>query len=240
MKANCYLSVIVPVYNEVKRLKNIYKISDFLKKLPYKTELIFVDDGSSDNTLNILRKTAKKLNFKVLSYKQNKGKGYAVKAGMLKAQGKYRLFTDIDLSVPIEEMSRFMEFMQKNSVVIGSRRKAGSRILKHQSKMRELMGHFFTWLSQKSLGLKVSDFTCGFKCFEKEAAKNIFQRAIINRWSFDSEILFIAEKLCYKIYEAPVKWFHNPDTKVKFPQDIIRSFFELFTIRINEVRGLYK
>lgn len=235
-----YLSVIIPVYNEAARLKNIFKIFEYLQKRPYKTELILVNDGSSDETINILKKTAQEINFNIISYKENKGKGYAVKTGMLKARGKYRLFTDIDLSVPIEELDNFMKLITKNSVVLGTRRKAESKIIKHQPRIRELMGCFFTWLSQKTLGLNISDFTCGFKCFEKEAAKNIFQRARINRWGFDPEIIFIADKLGYKIYEAPVKWFHNPNTKVKFPQDIFRSLKDLLLIRLNSLRGNYR
>jgi len=228
------------VYNETARLANLYKISDFLKKFPYKTELIFVNDGSRDNTLPELKKMAKKLSFKIISYKQNKGKGYAVKTGMLGARGKYRLFTDIDLSVPIEELDNLIKMVEKFPVVIGSRRIKDSKILRHQPWLRESMGRLFTFLSQKILGLNVSDFTCGFKCFEKRAAKDIFTKVRIERWSFDSEIIFIARKLGYEIAELPVRWMHDSRTKVKFPIDVIRSLTELILIRYYNLRGDYK
>jgi len=239
MKKKPYLSIIVPIYNESNRLSNIYDIANYLKKLKIKSELIVVDDGSSDRTLEMLNDISKKLKFRIISYGKNRGKGFAIKTGMLSASGKYRLFTDIDLSVPIEEIERFIESAQKNSVVIGSRRKTGSKILKHQPKLRELMGLFFTWLSQKVLRLNVSDFTCGLKCFEKDAAKNIFKRVKINRWGFDAEIIFISHKLGYKILEAPVMWSHDPNTKVKFPQDIFRSLTDLVLIRFNNFIGAY-
>ncbi|MBI2031521.1 MAG: glycosyltransferase [Candidatus Levybacteria bacterium] len=240
MKEKPYLSIIVPIYNESNRLDNLSTIASYLKKLKVKTELIVVNDGSNDSTKNILDDLRKKLKFKIISYKENKGKGYAVKIGMLKAQGKLRLFTDIDLSVPIEECSKLMKFAEFNQVVIGSRRVAKSKIILHQPIIRELMGRFFTFLSQKTLSLEISDFTCGFKMFREKAAGKIFQKSRINRWGFDSEILFIANKLEHKIYEAPISWSHNINTKVKFPEDIIRSLIDLILIRFNSLRGIYR
>lgn len=235
-----YFSIIVPVYNESNRLDKLTKINSYLGRLKVKTELIVVNDGSADDTKRKLEDLKKKLNFKLVSYDQNKGKGHAVKTGMLRARGKCRLFTDIDLSVPIEECANFMRFIEKNPVMIGSRRVKGAKIILHQPIIRELMGRFFTFLSQKILGLKITDFTCGFKMLQEEAAKKIFERSRINRWGFDSEILFIAQKLGYKIFEIPVTWTHDPKTKVKFPHDIIRSFIDLILIRINNLRGFYE
>ncbi len=239
MRRTLQLSIIVPVYNESNRLGNVYNIAEYLKKLKIKSELIVVNDGSNDKTLKMLNDISNKIKFKIISYDKNKGKGFAVKTGMLSANGKYRLFTDIDLSVPIEECGRFIDFMKLHPVVIGSRKKGSSRIILHQPKMRELMGSFFTLLSQKTLGLEISDFTCGFKCFSEEAARNIFNKVRIDRWGFDSEIIFVSHKLGYKIFEIPVAWSHDPSTKVKFPQDVFSSLIELILIRFYNFVGAY-
>lgn len=234
-----YLSVIVPVFNEKERLENISKIDIFLKKQKFKSELIIVDDGSNQESKKLLKKTKNKYGFKLISYTKNMGKGYAVKKGVLSSTGTYILFLDIDLSTPIEECSKFFK-KNDNIVVIGSRRIFGSKLLTRQKRSREIMGSFFTLLSQKFLCLNISDFTCGFKYFHGKAAKNIFLKTTINRWGFDPEILFLAKKLGYKITEVPITWKDDPHTRVKFPQDVFRSLFELFKIRVNDFFGIYR
>lgn len=233
------VSLIIPVFNELERLDNLRLIHKFLERKKYNYELIVVDDGGKRENLKYLKKLQKEIPFELISYRQNKGKGYAVKQGVLKAKGDYILFTDIDLSVPIKELSKFVITAKSNPVVIGSRNIKGSKVLVSQSKIREFMGQIFTNLSQLVLGLKVSDFTCGFKCFQKNAGKEIFKRLVINRWGFDSEVLLIAKRLNYKIMELPVEWSHNKQTKVSFPKDIIRSFAELMRIKNNDLKGYY-
>ncbi len=233
------ISVIIPVFNELERLDNLRLIHKFLDRKKYDYELIVVDDGGKRENLKYLKKLKKEISFELISYRQNKGKGYAVKQGVLKAKGDYILFTDIDLSVPIKEISKFIKIAKLSPVVIGSRNIKGSKVLVSQSKTREFMGQIFTNLSQFVLDLRVSDFTCGFKCFQKDAGKEIFKRSVINRWGFDSEILLIAKRLNYKITELPVEWSHNKQTKVSFPKDIIRSFAELMRIKNNDLRGHY-
>lgn len=234
------LSVIIPVFNEEKRLSNLEKVLFYLERQKFESELIVVNDGSLDSTQNLLEKYYKKNKFKIISYKKNRGKGFAIKTGMLAAKGRYKLFTDIDLSAPIEEIERFMLHIKKNPVVIASRRIKKAKLITRQPKIREFMGSFYTSLSQRILGLDISDFTCGFKCFNSDAANNIFSKTKIERWGFDPEILMIATELGYNILEIPIIWRHDPNTKVKFPQDIFKSFHELLKIRIYSMRGYYK
>lgn len=228
---NPFLSIVIPLYNEERSVKNLSKIYKFLNSLNFNYEVIIVNDGSIDNTLNKLINLSKKFTFKLISHKKNGGKGAAVQTGMLAAKGNYRLFTDIDLSTPIEEFIKFIPFLRKYDLIIGSRRMKESLVKHRQSIARESLGRGFTILSRLFLNTKISDFTCGFKCFSKETSEKIFSLQKIKRWGFDSEILFIARKLKLNIMEIPIIWINNPDTKVKFPRDIINSALDLCKIR---------
>lgn len=234
-----YLSVIVPVFNESKRLQGVEQISSFFKKKAFSTELVIVNDGSSDNTLARLKKLQKTYRFSLLTYYPNRGKGHAIKIGMLAAKGEYRLFMDIDLSTPLEEFDKFKDWLGKSDVVIGSRKVRSAKLIQRQNPIRENLGKVFTLMSQVVLRMKVTDFTCGFKCFSAKAASEIFSCSQIERWGFDSEILYLAKKRGFKIKEVPVTWRNDTNTKVKFPQDIIRSLNELFQIVINDLTGKY-
>lgn len=234
-----YISIIIPIYNEEKRIKRLEEIYSYLKKQRYSWEIIVVNDGSTDKTKTILNSLKKKLRFNLLSYTPNAGKGFAVKTGMLKAKGKYRLFLDVDLSTPISELSKFLPFLNKYDIIIGSRKLKTSTLITRQPFIREYLGKVFTALSQRILDMHVSDFTCGFKIFSKKAAEDIFVRQKINRWGFDSEILYIGKIKKYSIKEVPVYWENDPRTRVKFPDAIINSLLELATIKINSIRGFY-
>ncbi len=237
-----FLSVIIPLYNEQKRLHNLMHIYNYLSGKKFDWEIILVNDGSTDQTKKAVVKMLKSNNLKntyLVSYIHNKGKGFAIKRGTLEACGEYRLFTDIDLSAPIEEFNKFIPYLKDYDIIIGSRRKRGSRLIIHQPKLREKLGKGFTKLSQVSLGLSLTDFTCGFKCFSKEAAEKIFSRQKIDRWGFDTEILFIGKKMGFSIKEVPVVWKNDRETKVRLPQDIINSLYDLIKIRYNKFRGLY-
>lgn len=228
-----FLSIIIPLYNEVTRLKNLIKVYDFFESNNINYEIILVNDGSNDKTLSYLKKFPKKYKYQLVSYKVNMGKGYAIKEGMLTANGKFRLFTDIDLSTPIEEFNKFIPYLNKYDLIIGSRKTKGSTLKKRQPLIRESLGKIFTLVSQTILNLETSDFTCGFKCFSQKAAIEIFNKQTVNRWGFDSEILFLAKKLRFKTKEVPVTWFDDPRSKVKFPQAIISSIADLIKIRLN-------
>lgn len=239
MKATPYWSIIVPVYNETRRLGNLNHILQFLKTLPETWELIVVNDGSTDNSLELLRNINRRHSFQIVTYSQNRGKGYAIKQGMLAAIGKYRLFLDCDLSTPIEEIDKIRPYLADFGVVIGTRKTKGAKVLVHQPWLRENLGKGFTFLSQLILAVPVSDFTCGFKCFSSAAARKIFTKSLVYRWGFDSEILYLARKYGYSIKEVPVTWKNDIFSRVKFPEDLITSFSDLFRIRLNDLYNRY-
>lgn len=235
-----FLSVILPVFNEEKRIRRLNQIIAYLRKQKYSWEVIVVDDGSTDKTKRILKLLSRNFKFNLLSHSLNVGKGFAVKTGMLKARGKYRLFLDVDLSTPINELKKFLPFLKEYDIVIGSRKLKTSTLATRQPLLREYLGKVFTLLSQQILDMNISDFTCGFKIFSRRSAEQIFIRQKINKWGFDPEILYIGKIKKYFIKEVPVYWENDPSTKVKFPHDIVNSLTELIRIRLNDKRGLYK
>lgn len=234
-----FLSVVIPVFNEEKRVKKIADIVSYLKKQPYPWEIIVVNDGSTDRTIKILKELRKKLRFSLISYTANTGKGFAVKTGMLQANGKFRLFLDVDLSTPISEIEKFLPYMEKYDILVGSRKLRTSSLAMRQPILREYLGKIFTLLSQYILNMYISDFTCGFKIFSEKSAKHIFSRQKIEKWGFDPEILYIGKLKRYSIKEIPVFWKDDPRTKVKIVNAVINSLMELILIRINAKKGLY-
>lgn len=235
-----YLSIIIPVFNEEKRLHSLDKIFSFFQQFFFPWELIVVDDGSTDRTLSRLEAWKGKEEVKIISYRPNRGKGYAIKQGMLQARGQYRLFMDIDLSTPLEEFYLFQPYLGQYDVLIGTRKRRRGQIIIHQPWLRESLGRGFTWLSRAILCVQVSDFTCGFKIFTDRAAQVVFPRLRIERWGFDAEILFLAKKFGLSIYEIGVKWLNDPLTKVNLKKDIWRSLRDLIQIRLNDWLGLYE
>lgn len=238
---NIKLSLVIPVYNEELGIsETLKKISDFLGKKNYKWEILIVDDGSSDSTeAKVRRLKIHNIRFKKLS--KNLGKGAAIRKGVRVARGEFVVFTDADLSVPIQFTDKLIDRLESGyEVVVGSRRIRGSKILRHQSFLRENMGRMFTFLSRIVTGVRISDFTCGFKGFRRTAAKKIFSRSLINRWVFDSEIIFLASKFKYKISEIPVKWMNREDSRVKSLGGVgYESLLELAKIRFNNFAGKY-
>ena len=233
------LSFVIPVYNEEKRLQ-----TTFLALQKFKTpkglklqEVIFVNDGSKDSTRQriqsaktILEK-ALRAKVKLISYPQNKGKGYAVKQGMLIANSDYALFFDADISTPLSELKKFMPYIKEGKdVIIGTRKNGQSTVIIHQPKIRELLGKSFTLITKLALRLNVTDFTCGFKLFSKEARDRIFKQSTINTWGYDAEILFLANKFGFPIQEKAVLWSNDKNTKVKLYKAIPQTFMELFLI----------
>lgn len=239
MREKPFLSIVIPVFNEDRRIHNLVTISKYLKGSHFTSELIIVNDGSIDETLNKLKNFKKKLKLRIISYKKNKGKGYAIKKGVLDANGQFILFCDVDLSTPIEELDKFLPFIRSADILIATRRIKGSKIITRQSFFRENSGRAFTLLSRLMLNLSISDFTCGFKLFSCKSAREIFSRLTIDRWGFDSESLFISKKRGFQIKEIGVSWYNNSLSKVKFPDSIFMSLVELFKIRVNDLKGVY-
>lgn len=240
------ISVIVPVYNEEERLKIV--LEALLKSWPKKyslQEVIFVDDGSTDKTRKILaakhNTLSKKLNVpvEVLGYNENRGKGYAVKIGLAAAEGEWALLIDVDMSTPFSELAKFETASKKSDVVVGTRKNGHSTVVVAQPLYRQVLGKAFTYLTQFILGVKVSDFTCGFKLIKKDVYQDIADKMRIARWGYDAEILYLASKDNYQIAEIPVKWYNDARTKVNLVKDIARSLTDLLQIRWSDVAGRY-
>jgi dolichyl-phosphate beta-glucosyltransferase len=246
---NKTLSLVIPVYNESARLSKTFGAltkTDIPWGIFTLEEIIFVNDGSKDNTAAIIKAERPQLqkltNAKVrlISYKKNRGKGHAVKVGMLASKSDYTLMMDADMSTPMTELARFQYSARKNRpVIIGTRKSKVVRVEKEQPWLRRNLGRVFTLLSQISLNVWVTDFTCGFKMFNYQATQQIFNRSQIERWGYDSEILFLAKNLGYPIKEISVRWRNDERSRVNIIKDAWRSLTELGQIRYLQVAGRY-
>lgn len=234
-------SIIVPVYNEEKRIpRSIDQIFNFFNSCGDAVEVIFVNDGSADNTQKVLESYQAKHGFKIIKYDKNRGKGYAVRSGATSAGGRWIIFFDVDLAAPLSEFLHFKSFVAEGDrIIIGSRRLTNSQINKREHWMREFLGVGFSWLSRFFVP-GIADFTCGFKCFSREAAAEIFRVARINRWVFDTELLYIAKLKRIPVRQMPIEWSHNDDSRVRVMRDAIVSLKELAQIKLNQLMGLYK
>jgi glycosyltransferase involved in cell wall biosynthesis len=235
------VSIVVPAYNEATRIgDSIRKIEEFLATLPYKTEVLVVDDGSRDETSAIVSQ----LEFpglRLMKQEQNHGKGFAVRIGTMAAVGEYVLFSDADLSAPIEELTRLLAAAESQNadVVIGSRAVDRSMIQIHQSRTRELGGIVFNVMVRVLLGLNLKDTQCGFKLFKREKIQPVFEKLTITGFGFDPELLFLASRSGLKILEVPVRWSHAEGSKIRFLRDGVRMFTDLVQIRWNSITGRY-
>ena len=243
------LSFVIPVYNEEKRLKKTFKalLGGFSfdgpsTSLRIKLEkVIFVDDGSADKTKFKIQNSkfkiekALKAKVQIISYPVNKGKGYAVKQGMLASNSDYTLIFDADMSISLKEFKKFLPFINKNvDVIVGTRKNGHSTIIKRQPWYREQLGRGFTILSNVILNTWVTDFTCGFKAFSREAKQAICKRATVNRWGYDAELIFLAQKLGFSMQEKSVLWRNDERTKVNLFIALPQTLGELFLIRWND------
>jgi len=238
-----HLSVVIPAYNEEKRLpRTLGNIDKYLRTRDYDYEILIVDDGSRDRTVEVAKSLASQIkNLKVTGYKTNQGKGYAVRFGMLEAEGDYRLFTDADNSTSIDHIEKMWpEFERGYDIVIGSRDIKGAVLDPPQPWIRNIiLGEGFKLFRKIVVGLwRVEDTQCGFKCFTKRAAEDVFKKAIISRFAFDPEILIIGEKLGFKIKEVPIYWKNDLESKVKF-KSILKMALDLFKIRYYLIGGKY-
>ncbi len=233
------ISVVIPAYNEAKRLPKTLKIiSEFFDSHDYKYEIIVVDDGSTDSTIDKARQLKVK-NLRILSYKINRGKGYAVNYGVSRAGGEHIIFADADNSTPFEQIEKLLKY-DDYEVVIGSRYLKDSDIKIKQSLARRVAARFGNMLIRLILLPRIKDTQCGFKMFQKKAAREIFPRQTIWRWGFDIEVLYIAKKLKYKIKEVPIEWFNDAGSKVQSPLVFLSTFSELFRIKLNSLQKKYR
>ncbi len=237
-----FLSVVIPAYNEEKRIGGTLEaVIRYLRGQSYSSEIVVVDDGSRDGTRQVAGSFQNPdVNVRLEGYGRNSGKGFAVKTGMLASRGQYAVFMDADLSTPIEMLERFQPLIEAGKdVIIGTRKVDSARIVKHQPKYRENMGKVFTWLSNAIFGLKISDFTCGFKCFSRRSIGPVFGSQRISGWSYDTEIIVIADRQGFAVQEVPVEWANDEATRVRLLKNVFTCFSELFAIWLNDRRGLY-
>ena len=235
-----YLSIIVPAYNEKKRLAStLIPTIEFLKHQTYSSEIIIVSDGSTDDTVAISEQHKLLFNnIKVIEYFPNRGKGYAVKTGMLNAKGKYRLFMDADYAVPIDYVQTFLSLINHNyDLVIGSRGLRQSQVESHQPFIRESLAKIFGIVQRIILGLPILDTQCGFKLFTKESAEKLFPLTTFNCAYFDAELLYIAYKSNMQIGEIAVRWSHDGETRLPIginrTAEIILKLFRIKNIHKN-------
>ncbi len=234
-----FLSIIFPAYNEEGRISStLKKTITFLKERPYSSEIIVVENGSSDNTFQIASSFVKVFpQLKVLR-EERRGKGLAVKRGMLEAVGQYRFICDVDLSMPIEEVSRFIPPNLNNDITIASREAQGAK-RHNEPEYRHFIGRIFNFIVRVMAIPGYHDTQCGFKCFSAQAAEELFPYQTITGWTFDVEILYVARKLNYKIFELGIPWYHDPHSKVKVFKDSFQMMLDLIKIRLNNLRGNY-
>ena len=241
------LSIIVPAYNEEERLgRTLLRIHEYFgsdPRLANALEIIVVDDGSTDGTVRIAQewaRTAPQREFRVFSNERNRGKGHSVRRGMLEARGRIALFTDADLSAPIEESEKlFAALAAGQDIAIGSRAIDRSLISTHQSIFRETAGIIFNAFVRLFTGLRLHDTQCGFKAFVREPCRIIFEQQRIEGFGFDPEVLFLAGRHGLRTAEVPVRWSHDPATKVHVVWDSLLMFGDLIYIRWNWLRGRY-
>ena len=234
------LSIIIPAFNEEKRLPgSLEKIQAFVEAQPYLIEVIIVDNGSTDRTTEVVRGWEQTLPTLRLIQERRRGKGLAVRTGMLAARGSYRFFADADLSMPIEEVNKFLPpQLEPFDVAIGSREVPGAKRYDEPG-YRHLVGRLFNTLVRFLALPGLQDTQCGFKCFRAEVAEIIFPLQTLEGMSFDAEVLLIARKQGYKIREVPINWYFNPDSRVRLLQDSLRMALDLLVIRRNARLGLY-
>ena len=236
------LSIVIPSYNEELRLPaTLERIAAYIDASKRSTEVLVVDDGSKDQTVAAAESFRVKIPaLRVVSNGVNRGKGFSVKHGTQEARGSIVLFTDADLSAPIEEADKLL-FALENSydVAIGSRAMDRSLISVHESAFREFAGIIFNKIVRLILRLPFVDTQCGFKAFRREPCRILFEQQRIERFGFDPELLYLARHHGLKSVEIPVRWAHSPATKVNMLRDSIQMFIDVFTIRWNAIAGRY-
>lgn len=245
------LTIVVPTYNEKERITStIQRIGQFMDAQPYRTELLVVDDGSEDGTADLVE-TLRKGSDNIRTLRgDHRGKAYTVRTGMLAASGAYALFSDADLSTPIEEINEFLPFLRAGyDVAIGSREAPGARRF-DEPPFRHIMGRVFTRLVHLITGQRFEDTQCGFKAFSRQAAQDVFSRVqlygagtpVIQHakvTGFDVELLFLARKRGLRIREVPVRWYYSPGSKVDPLRDSFQNLLDVLKVRLYDLQGRY-
>lgn len=239
--SDCFLSIVFPAHNEEKRLpRTLEQTAAFLQAQPYSAEIIVVENGSTDRTLAVAEEHAARLPMLRVIHEEQRGKGRAVRRGMLAARGEYRFFCDVDLSMPITEINRFFPPQLEGAEIVIASREAPGSVRYNEPAYRHTTGRVFNWMV-KTLALPgIEDSQCGFKCFSASAAEALFPLQTIMGWSFDVELLYAARRRGLRIVELDIPWYFNPDSKVHVLRDSWRMFWDLLSIRWNGLRGRYQ
>ena len=253
-QSTTYLSVVIPAYNEEKRLPStLADVIKYLTKQKYTSEILVIDDGSKDNTVKVVEDIAAKATTNINAFSgikkiaamrypdgANHGKGYAVRYGMTNAEGKYRVFMDADNSTTIDHVERFFPFFKEQDfdIVIGSRDLNESDVEVHQAWYKEVAGDLGNMLIRAVAVRGIYDTQAGFKMFTAKAADKIFPKLTIDRWGFDVEMLAVAQKFGFKIKEAPIVWLNDPNSRVS-AKAYIEVLTEVFRVRMNLWRHTY-
>lgn len=238
------LSIVIPAYNESRRIRpSLEKILAYVRSRNLSAEIIVVDDASGDNTAELVGEWARSHpEARLLSNSRNRGKGFSVRRGVLEARGEWVLFTDADLSAPIEETDKLVAALEREqaAAAVGSRALERELVGIHQPFFREWSGRFFNVLVRLLTGLKIHDTQCGLKLFRREATRRAFELQTSRRFGFDPELLFLIERTAGRVVEVPVRWDNSPATKVRFLRDSSQMILDLIRIRWNQYRGRYK
>jgi glycosyltransferase involved in cell wall biosynthesis len=239
-----FLSIVIPAYNEALRLgSTLEKVRQYLESRNYSGELIVVDDGSTDQTGQLLEEVQRlRPAVRVLRNDSNRGKGFSVRRGVLEARGELVLFTDADLSAPIEETNKLLAALESAGAdaVVGSRALQRRLIGVHQPWWREWAGRAFNWLVRFFTGLRIRDTQCGLKLFRRLSTRRAFELQRVNGFGFDPEVLFLIERFGGRVVEVPVRWNDSPATKVRFLRDAARMFLDLLALRWRAATGQYR
>lgn len=235
-----FLSIIIPAYNEAKRLPNtLEQVFAFLVTQPYSYEVLVVENGSTDNTYELAKEYIKKYPALQVLHEENRGKGNAVRHGMVQARGEYRFICDADLSMPIAEVSKFIPpALSGFDIAIGSREAPGS-VRYNEPKYRHWGGRAINLLIQMFILPSLNDTQCGFKCFHASTTQQLFALQTLTGWSFDIELLYLARRQKLIIKEIPIDWYYGADSKVNALRDAVKMITDIFKIHRNARRGLY-
>jgi dolichyl-phosphate beta-glucosyltransferase len=234
-----FLSIVIPAHNEETRLpRALEQAFAFLENQNYSSEVVVVENGSNDHTLDVAEKFSLKFPSLRVLHESLPGKGRAIRRGVLEARGEYRFFADVDFSMPVQEIYRFLPPVSNYDISIASREAPGA-IRYNEPAYRHLTGRIYNYLIRMLVLPGLQDTQCGFKCFRATVAEDIFRFQTLTGWSFDVELLFIARRRGFSIAEIGIPWYYNPSSKVNVIQDSWRMFFDLLGIRLNARRGLY-
>jgi glycosyltransferase involved in cell wall biosynthesis len=235
-----FLSVVIPAHNEENRLPDtLEQVFRFLEQQAYSSEVIVVENGSADRTFEVAQAFAQ-THPSVRVIQSARGKGAAVKRGMLEARGEYRFMCDADLSMPVEEISKFIPpALTDFDIAIASREAKGS-VRYNEPRYRHLGGRGINYIIQALILPGLNDTQCGFKCFRAGVVKDIFDLQTLSGWSFDIELLYSARRHRYRVREIPIDWYYHPETKVNALRDALLMIGDIFRIRLNALRGRYE